>query len=258
LIRVKVFRALDKWLNYSFKGLMLIHRGIWLGLLDRSALQHSTEEYYVTSATHHDPAYQLSGFLPWESQSLNRHFRDCRSFLVAGAGGGREVIALAKRDFRVDAFDCTESLIKTSNQLFKSLNIDGRIVLAPPDQVPPGFGVYDGIIVGWGSYMHICGQTTRIRFLRQLRQHSRPGSPLLLSFFTRDSASAYHYYRYNIARIVRRIRLSTEPVELGDDLDPTFVHRFTQAEIADEMKMGGYELVYFREQPYGHAVGRAI
>ena len=51
--------------------------------------------------------------------------------------------------------------------------------------------------------------------------------------------------------------ISTESVELGDDLDPTFVHRFTQAEIADEMKMGGFELVYFREQPYGHAVGLA-
>jgi hypothetical protein len=106
--------------------------------------------------------------------------------------------------------------------------------------------------------MHIGGQDNRVRFLQQLRLHTHPGAPILLSFFTRDPQSQYHKYRFTIAQIVRKIRRSAEAVELGDDLDPTFVHRFTQADIVDELAKGGFQLIYFADHPYGHAVGRAI
>lgn len=237
---------------------MLIHRGIWLGLLDRPALQNATEVYYVTSTKYRDHAYQLSGFFPWEARALSRFFGDCRSFLVAAAGGGREVIALAKRNVHVDAFECSEELIQVSCRLFIVQKINSSIIIAQPDQVPPSLGVYDGIIVGWGAYMHIGGRNNRVRFLQQLRLHTNPGSPILLSFLTRVQSATYHKYVLAIARTVRRLRRSTESVELGDDLDPTFVHRFVQAEIADELAEGGFQLIHFSDQPYGHAVAQAV
>lgn len=255
--RVKIFRFVDKWLNRFAGGILMIHHGIWLGMMDRNALQSATDAYYASSARYSDKIYLMSGFLPWEARALSRYFGNCRSFLVAAAGSGREVIALSKRNFEVDAFECAEELVRIGRQLLASQNIDIQLNLAPPDQVPPGLGIYDGLIVGWGAYMHISGRDNRVHFLQQLRHHAPPDSPILISFFTRDTQSKYYDYVFAIARVMRRLRRSAEPVELGDDLDPTFVHRFVKSEITDEFSAGGFDLVYFADLPYGHAVARA-
>ena len=45
--------------------------------------------------------------------------------------------------------------------------------------------------------------------------------------------------------------------QVGDSLEPNFVHRFTRDEIASELAEGGFELKSFGVTPYGHALARA-
>jgi hypothetical protein len=106
-------------------------------------------------------------------------------------------------------------------------------------------------------YALIQGRARRIAFLRQLRAQCAAGTPLLLSFFTRKSDRFRFRFTRRVANVFRWL-LRRERVEMGDELMPTYIHNFTQAEIAAEMQAAGFQLVYFDTDEYGQAVGLAI
>ena len=63
-----------------------------------------------------------------------------------------------------------------------------------------------------------------------------------------------------VAGVVRRIR-RRPGVELGDDLAPNYLHRFTEAELAAELGAAGYRLVAYAPGRHGtgepaHAIAR--
>jgi hypothetical protein len=51
--------------------------------------------------------------------------------------------------------------------------------------------------------------------------------------------------------------LRREHLEVGDDLSPNYVHHFTQREIELELSESGFDLQFYSDRQYGHAVGRA-
>ena len=105
--------------------------------------------------------------------------------------------------------------------------------------------------------MHIVGRESRVRFLRALRNRVKLGGPLLISFFTRNPEAQRFKWIRNISAVVRRLRLSTEPVELGDTVSGSFDHHFSREEIEAELEAAGFRTVHTADTPYGHAVGIA-
>jgi len=60
-------------------------------------------------------------------------------------------------------------------------------------------------------------------------------------------------------RLVRAVRLSREPLEMGDTLAGNwFQHEFTEAEIRGELEQAGFRVEYFSGRFGGHAVGVAV
>lgn len=114
---------------------------------------------------------------------IDNYFKDCKNVLVGAAGAGREIIALSNHDIKVDAFECNPSLVDECRCLLNKVGVNAGIFLTEPDNVPNELGSYDGLIIGWGGYMHIIGADNRIRFLKQCRKHIRPEGPILVSFF---------------------------------------------------------------------------
>jgi hypothetical protein len=104
--------------------------------------------------------------------------------------------------------------------------------------------------------MLIQGRHKRIALLRKMRAQVGTGTPLLISFFFRSPDARQFFVTEMIGNTLRRL-LGREMIELGDALEPEYVHYFTQGEIAGELKDGGFVLEYYREEPYGHAVGIA-
>jgi hypothetical protein len=132
--------------------------------------------------------------------------------------------------------------------------------LVPPDALPDGLGIYDGVILGWGAYSHVAGRAARVRLLRALAGHLRPAGPLLFSFQTRPAdPAAQRLFRWIqlTARVVRAARRSQAPLELGDTLPGYFAHRFTPPEIEEETAAAGLAVELFRELEYGAALTRA-
>ena len=256
-LRAAAFAVLDRPVRRLAKGLLALHQGVWLGLMDRRRLDQLGERQYARWPRYRDPEYNRSGFWPWEEAVVESHFAGCGSVLVAATGGGREQLALARRGVDTAGFDCLEALLPTCRALLAEHGVEDRVVLAPASEVPPGLGRFDGALVGWGAYTHIAGSERRVRFLGQLRRALPVGGPLLVSFMTRPADSPSYRAVVAVANLVRRLRLGGERAEIGDTLHDTFDHHFTRVEIEAELEAAGFELVQHDEEPFGHAVGRA-
>ena len=255
--RVRAYDTSRRW----FEGSIAIARGVfigmWLGLLDRTALHAIDELYYRRTRMYHDDDFNLSGFFPWEAQAVDRHFGGCRSVLVTAAGGGREVVTLERRGLSVAAFECNDELVQRANALLSRERLEARIALARRDECPPEVPTCDGAIIGWSSYTLMQHASTRIRFLKQLRARLPHGAPLLVSVFARGEAIRYLRIVARTANVLRVIR-GRPKAELGDDLGPNFVHRFSEDELAAELDAGGFRLAEFSRVGAPHAVAHAV
>jgi hypothetical protein len=234
--------------------------GIALGIMDRRHLHALDRLHYGRASSYQSEAHNLRGLFDWEHEAVDGWFRGCRSLVVVGAGGGREVLALSRMGFEVDGYECNERLVRAAGALLPAQGCPARVLPLPRDASPAPGRAYDGLVAGWSAYMLIPGRAARIGFLRGMAALAAPGAPLLLSFFTRTAGNARWRRIAEVAAPLRRLRRA-EPVEEGDDLVPNYVHRFTEEEVRAEMAEGGFELLRFAPEgprPYdsGWAVGR--
>src|SRR5215469_11032710 len=198
----------------------------------------------------------LRGFFDWERTAVERHFPSRVHVLVAGAGGGREILALRRAGYWAEGFECNPVLVEASNVIFDQLGQARGIAFCPPDQVFSGASSYGGIIVGWSAYSHIPTRQRRVAFLRGLRQRALPGSPVLVSFFARSGDSRYDVLAFRIANWTRRLSHGRkEPVEIGDHLNWSYSHWFTREEIESELRDSGIRPEHFGDVGEGCAVG---
>jgi cyclopropane fatty-acyl-phospholipid synthase-like methyltransferase len=237
-------------------GIRAVHEGVWLGLSSREVLHRITDRQYLTWKHYRAVDFNESDLLPWEKAAVDRYFSECRSILLGACGGGREILALARRGIQVDGFECSAALVESCRTLLASKGIEAKVLQSLPDQVPEGLGIYDGLIMGWGGYVHIPGREARIRFLKQFRRQVRAGGPMLLSFFPRSDSRQIRW-TFVIARFVRRASGSRETVDFGDTLPGVFQHLFTKEEIESELRDSGFKIEYYSEEPCGQVVGRA-
>lgn len=238
-------------------GAVTAHQGWWLGLLDDIDLVHASAEYYARNDRYTDEAHNTSGLLPWEVEALERDFPRHGRVLVLGAGGGREVLALEQRGFIVEAFDCHPKLVEYGKHLLRKLGMNARLGLIGENQVP-AIGGFDAAIVGWGAYMHVPGRARRVRFLRDIHKALVPGGAVLLSFFVRQGTGRRDAWIAGLANTLRRMRRRGDDlVEVGDRLEGSFDHYFTEGEIREELEASGFRVAHYAQAAYGHAVGIA-
>jgi hypothetical protein len=233
--------------------------GIWLGLLRHETLLKINRFYYSRTKKYKDFSYNKSGLWAWERAIIARYFRNCKRLLLIGAGGGREILALRRLGYEVDGFECNSELVGVANALLNEEGLSSSVRFAPPDMCPNGKAsrpIYDGLIVGWGAYMLIRGHDKRVAVLRKMRAQVHAGAPLLISFFCRSSKTKQFLVSTAVGNSLRRV-LGRENIEVGDALEPEYVHYFTQEEITGELRDAGFMLEYYTEVPYGHAVGIA-
>lgn len=254
--RLRYFKRADSWFNSFVRMLSGVHEGFWLGVLSISELNALTAQHYDSSQESASPEHNMRGLFDWELAAVDRYFQPGTRVLVAAAGGGREVLALRRGGYDVEGFECNSSLVEAGNAMLGGLGEPRGISLSAPDEVPAGLPVYGGVIVGWSAYSHIPTRARRVEFLRALRQHTLPGSPVLLSFFTRAKDSSYETAVYRTATLIKSVVPGrTESSEVGDHLSWGYSHWFTREEIEGELRQAGIRLAHFSELGDGHAVG---
>jgi hypothetical protein len=239
--------------------------GLWLGILSSDNLYATVAEYYRKSGRslkgHHDyhgKEYNRGGFFGWEKDAIAGYFRDRKRLLVLAAGGGREVLALLRLGYQVEGFETNPNLVLAANELLREERFDPAVRLIARDEGPNTETAYDGIVVGWGMYMHIQTRKLRIALLRQLRTQIRATCPLLLSFSPRYSTPRQYYASAKVANAIRHALRREPAAEVGDWLIPHYIHHFTQDEVVSELAEGGFDCVHYSTEDFAHAVGVAV
>ncbi len=214
-----------------------LYSAVWMHLLDARDLDQITLSSYATDfgagfdTAHHNQ----NGLWPWEEAAFARHIAPASRILVAGAGGGREMIWLARMGHDVVGFDASEDLVEACRVNLAQAGVSARVEWVPAGQVPMPSRTFDAVIVGRGVYHHIARRARRIAFLTALSAHLKPDAPLLLGeFLTRDDAPA---------------KGASGIVERGDFVASAFFHHFTQVEIERELGEAGLSLVDYDAIP---------
>lgn len=254
---VQLYFKGDRLLAVLARLLRMIHIGVWLGILRREQLLAISQRTYSLDRRYWTDDYNKAGLWAWESRVVDQDFAGCTRLVLAAAGGGREVIALRRRGMEVEAFESDPGLVRFANQLLEREAMAPDVKLAPWDECPELQEGGEGIIVGWGAYMHIRGRKKRVAFLRELRSKVVTGSPILLSFSTREESAPYFRGIAIIGNVLAWI-LRRDRIEVGDTLVPNYAHYFTKSELESELREAGFELLSFERVPDGCAVGRAV
>ncbi len=234
-----------------------LSNGLWLGVMDRRALDLIDEIYYEGKSRYVDEAYNSSGLRDWEREMIDTHFPESGRVVVTAAGGGREVLALLERGYDAVGYEPNEQLVTAGAAFLERRGHEDRLRVVDRDVFPPDAGRCDAVVVGWGSYMLIPGRARRVEFLRAARRRLSDGGPILLSFYVRAPEVRSFLTIARAANFARRLR-RLPPVELGDALSPNYTHHFTHDDVASELEEAGFRLVLFEAEPYGHAVARAV
>lgn len=251
----RAYYRCDRVLGAGFRAVRGVFDGCWLGALSRAQLADIDALYYDRATEYHDAEYNRGGLFGWEQRAIERHFTGASSLVVTSAGGGREVLALAKAGFAVTGFEPHAGLALAGNRLLAAEGVPATVRPCPRDGWPVDSPEADGAVVGWSGYMLTPTRARRVAFLRAAAAALPADAPLLLSFATVERRDVRLRVTAAVGAPLRRL-LRREPVEPGDALIPNLVHFFTRDELAGELADGGFELIDYGTTDYGWAVGR--
>ncbi len=200
-----------------------------------------------------------AGLKGWEEAAVEAHFPREGRALVLAAGGGREVLALRGRGLEVFAADCDRRYVEFMRDFFREDAHVRRVDLVAPNRAPEGLADLDAVLVGWGGYTHIPARDDRVALLRELGAMSRPGAPILISFWAERALRLGRLDRmaFATAQALQSLAQTRDggPRE-GDRIGVPGIYGyvFTRAEIESETRDAGLRLVRYEARPYGHAV----
>jgi hypothetical protein len=253
-LELKIYFASRKFLNRLFLFCHACLTGFWLGIFNRENLYAVDRIYYDKDKMYRNDAYNKSGLWEWEQKVIEKYFINSKNLLLIGAGGGREVLALSKLNYQVDSYECNHNLVDFANQLLTQEGFNSKVKLIARDACPKTQQKYDGVIIGWGSYMLIQGKDKRIDLLKKIQQTIASQSPILLSFYCYKQPSRYYHIIAQVGNLFRWL-LRRDLLDVGDDLVPNYVHYFTKEQIDRELKEANFKLVMYSTKEYGHAIG---
>jgi hypothetical protein len=161
-----------------------LNAGIWMGLLNRNGLNALDAWYYHRARGYMSDRHNMSGLAPWEAHIIEKYFSSSHRVLVLAAGGRREVLALARLGFEVEAWECNSRLAESATDFMRRCGYEVRVRHYDRDSLPAITATFDAIVFGWGGYMLVQECQRRVALLKALRSATSLGSPILLSFFS--------------------------------------------------------------------------
>lgn len=180
LLRRALQRAALRAAHTLARGRNGLVRGV-LRLADADDAAALTAWSYGRSHNYSTPWHQDMGLFDFERDAFQRYLpASPASVLVIGCGGGRELVALAERGYRVAGLDPVPALVQAAAArlgLETPLETAALSDLVRPALLP---GPFDAVVVGWGAWGHVLRRRDRVSGLHTLR--ARSDGPVLLSW----------------------------------------------------------------------------
>jgi hypothetical protein len=239
----ELYLAIDRLFRAVHTGVLAAFEGFWMGVLPDSVTDQISERSYRSGSPFNAPGYLNSGLQIWEETAIQRFFPRGSRVLIAAAGAGREMIALAQAGFEVDGFDSSRALVAAGRQALAARGIEGRLDWAPPCGVPSISGIYGAAIIGWNGYTHIAPRKRRVAFLRSLSPHLCADAPVLVSVFVNTDMGRAWGLTSKIANAVRRLTLRPPTVDAGATFPRRPKQYFRRRQLEAELADAGFALV---------------
>lgn len=201
-----------------------------------------------------------AGLFDWERElyASPEFPRPPARVLIGGAGGGREVVALRALGYGVHAFEPSSALSSAG-----SVATGGAIIPAGYDDfVSAANGEsnalsetlragFDAIILGWGSYVHVLDDASKVAVLAAARRVA-PTAPVAFSF----ASSEAYVEGERVARLRHMLRAALpklggrHTVHPRDSFDPWagFSREPTAAEVPELAKRAGYRVALLKTE----------
>lgn len=231
-----------------------LHSAIFMGLIDNQVFQ----KFDVYPYGDWEGAFEVSedGGDPvadWLTECAARDLSIGDRILVVGAGGGKELLHLARAGFQVRGVDFDERLVERTQTLLNtaeggqsvSLDLAGRF------EIPGEESSYDAIFLPRYFFSYIHGREERVRFLTEAGKKLKSGGIVGVDYFLRmeergSSGALAFTLQVPITNFLRMIRgRGSERIEEGDHLDPSvplFHHHFVGEEIASEFAAANFSI----------------
>jgi hypothetical protein len=240
---------------------------------DRRWRSITADTYSRRADFYREPAYRATGLFAWEREAVDRHFpRPPARVLVGGAGGGREMLALAEMGFEVAGFEPVPRLLDALRDHLDEAQVSAPVALGGYEELVTAMEgtttavtgtaldtlwqaqTYDAIILGFGSFSYCVDAVTRLRLLQSV-QRLCPRGPVLLSYEElAPRAGRLAGLTTWLRALLQRAPGSQLRID-GDRLGDTgFEHAFTDDEIASLAAATGYRVLHMGHAHFAHAV----
>jgi len=140
-------------------------------LYQREWANRATFESFRRVERYDQPETQFSGLYPYERRMLARYFPPAPARLLAhGVGGGRELLALVKAGYSVEAYETCGELGTAAGLLIRACGGGPVRPLSAQEWALAPTGHFDGVFTGWGMWGHVMEMGERVAVLSAFRQ----------------------------------------------------------------------------------------
>jgi hypothetical protein len=257
---------LTRTVDFAFKCFDRLRSKLVLALASDAVLDRFNDVAYGKVQDYRPDSKSFRAYLfPWEEHVIDRFLPPPPArVLVGGAGGGREVFALAKRGYEVVAFEPSQKLAET---MAASCTGGMRVAVYRaryedlPALLPVGrqgteayldcMEKFDAALLGWGSFSHLKTEQRRIEVLQAFARVT--GGPVVVGFLFFGTDGQTEPGR--LSRIGKRGPGDNFSIDIG------FYHEISRSEFVALSNKAGLEIVYLntdsRDTNWPHAVVQA-
>lgn len=208
----------------------------------KEILDYTKESYKKDLFLHYSNAgYVKRGLFPWEKYVVDKYAIHKGSFLILGAGGGRESIALAKLGYKVFGMDSSEDMIKVArdNARKEGISIDFQLGDYVDSSLPAGN--FDYCILSSYMYGAIPTRKVRIEVLSKIRNVLKDNGLVIIHSLFNSRRGKERLYK--LRKFMAKIFKGNTDYLPGDEIQAPvhFLHIFSdENEIIKEAEDAGF------------------
>ncbi len=248
----------QKLINFNFKiikacwqlnlKIETIIEGFWLSILSEKQIEKFIKTFYKRSKQYSSDKTTLKGLYDWEQYIANKFVASNSQITIIGAGGGREVFALANLGHSIDAYEPDEKMVKYAKSFFHDRKLPVEFSHMLPNEI--ALKQCDVFWLGWGVYTQIISRDKRVKLLKNAKNCIDKTGYIIISYWPERRKSNHIKLLHSVIK-----KLNMRNVEQGEYFkNGIWAKYFTSEQIEQEVSMAGLKIVYKNDDGYGHAV----
>lgn len=183
----------------------------------------------------------LSTAEKWLLSSIVPH----QNIIDIGCGAGRVSAALAQEHITITAVDISYELLQLAQRHAQANNLHINFVQIDALRLPFLANTFD-LALAIKVYCYIPSRTLRVQYIQEIVRVLQPGGILVMTQYITPAewtSSAYDEHYHRIAPNYTTLEKGDAFAIIEEDQTYSYVHRFTEAELREELEQVGLSII---------------